>query len=80
MKISNGTYEEINLVVLMLWALIANNQKSKLAIKSAGIDVKLQDQLKLLSLSKGNDEINDVDLGRMRYVLTLLRDGDKLIN
>lgn len=73
---NNGTYEEINLVVLMIWALIANNQKSKLVIKSVGLDVKLQDTLRLLSLSK-NDEVCDVDLERMRYVFTLLREGDK---
>lgn len=77
LKIANGTYEEINLVVLMIWALIANNQKSKLIIKSVGLDVKLQDTLKLLNLSK-NEEVNETDLDRMRYILNLLREGEKI--
>lgn len=60
----------------MIWSLVANNQKSKLIIKSAGLDAKLHETLKLLNLSK-SEEVDEKDLERMHYVLTLLREGDK---
>lgn len=75
-KLANGSYEDKNIVVSIIWALAANNQKAKLILKCAGLDVKLQETIKYLQLSKQQEtDINDIQ--RMHYVLTLLKEGDK---
>ncbi|KAG5864924.1 hypothetical protein JTB14_019478 [Gonioctena quinquepunctata] len=77
-KLSNGSKEEKNTVVAILWALSANSQKAKIILKSAHLDEKIQNILKHCQLLGGGDfGWKTEDLERMRYVLDMLRDNDK---
>ncbi|KAF5272203.1 hypothetical protein FQA39_LY01285 [Lamprigera yunnana] len=76
-KLSSGTMEEKNVVVTIIWALIANNQRAKLILKCAGLDIKLQDVIKRLSLSPDQSTSKE-DLKQMHFVLGLLREGEKM--
>lgn len=72
-----GSVEEKNAVVLMVWALIANSQKSKIVLKSADIDNKLKEVLKHYKLCKPV-EVTEEDIQRIYYVLSILTDNDKI--
>lgn len=75
-KLENGTKEERNAIVSILWVLAANNQKAKLSLKCARLDVKLQECLKQCHVL-GESNIDPCDVKRMHLVLNLLRDNDK---
>ncbi|KAF2899192.1 hypothetical protein ILUMI_06979 [Ignelater luminosus] len=75
-KLTNGNTEEKYIVAAIMWTLIANNQKAKLILKCAGLDEKLQECIKRLSLSpdeNGSPEAVTI----MLHVLNSLRDGEK---
>lgn len=74
----NGNVEEKSTVVVIIWSLAANSQKAKIILKSAQIDNQLQNAIKQFELLKSEHiAIDDENLDRMRYVLGVLRDGDK---
>lgn len=75
-KLEKGTMEEKNAVVSILWVLAANNQKAKLVLKCAQLDVKLQEVLKQCHVLNETN-IDQSDIKRMHLVLKLLRDNDK---
>lgn len=67
--------DEKNAVVSILWVLAANNQKAKLVLKCAGLDVKLQEIIRQSHILEGS--FNACDVKRMHLVLKLLRENDK---
>lgn len=75
-KLEQGTVEERNAVVSILWVLAANNQKAKLVLKCAQLDVKLQEVLKQCHIC-AEPNVSPCDIQRMHLVLKLLRDNDK---
>ncbi|GJQ85225.1 hypothetical protein Trydic_g13065 [Trypoxylus dichotomus] len=50
-KLVSGNLDEKIMVVTIIWALAANNQKAKLMLKCAGLETKLQEALKALHFS-----------------------------
>ncbi|XP_018573187.1 rotatin [Anoplophora glabripennis] len=73
-KLMNGTFEEKNAVVTIIWAMAANNQKAKKIFKSAHLDVALDDVVKHYRLLKHEtSSSNGLDLNRINVVLSLLR-------
>lgn len=74
-KLTSGPKEDKFVVVSMMWALAANNQKSKIIFKAAQLDIHLQQMIKQYELSE--DEVISEQMDIMRYVLGMLRDGDR---
>lgn len=74
-KLESGTMDEKNAIVSILWVLAANNQRAKLVLKCANLDVKVQEILKQCHILE--DNFNPRDVKRMQLVLKLLRDNDK---
>ncbi|CAG9862356.1 unnamed protein product [Phyllotreta striolata] len=77
-KLSSGTEEEKNIVVVIMWTLAANCQKAKNILKSIRLDDKLQNILKHHQLIKNRDEVGGFDIEdieRISYVLGMLRDN-----
>lgn len=68
-----GTFEEKNIVVSMIWTLVANSQRSKIALKCAGLDTRLQELIKQYDIQG----INDSSYETMVYVLGVLKEGEK---
>ncbi|KAJ8927420.1 hypothetical protein NQ314_020090 [Rhamnusium bicolor] len=78
-KLMNGSNVEKNIVVVIMWALAANNQRAKIILKSAHHDSTLQNTIKHCQLLSGlESKLSNEDLDRMYYVLNLLRDNDKI--
>ncbi|CAG9829728.1 unnamed protein product [Diabrotica balteata] len=79
-KLTTGSDEEKNIVVVIIWALAANSQKAKIVLKSIHLDDKLQNVLKHCQLLKSKEScLNTEDIDRMQYVLQMLRDtNDKI--
>ncbi|XP_049956873.1 rotatin [Schistocerca serialis cubense] len=75
-KLSEGSLEQKYLVVLMVWAVTANNQKAKITMKSAGIATKLQDIVNQLNLSCHSEE-DEKKADIFSYVLSVLNADDK---
>ena len=72
-KLSDGSPEEKAIVVSIVWALVANNQKGKLVIKCSGIDVKLQEALNQKRLhSSDQDYENDKSVQILSNVLHII--------
>ncbi|XP_056634769.1 rotatin-like isoform X1 [Diorhabda sublineata] len=79
-KLSNGSDQEKNTVVIIMWALAANSQKAKIILKSVHLDDKLQNVIKHCQLLKTKESVlNAEDIDRMFYVLGLLRDNNDKI-
>ncbi|KAK5645259.1 hypothetical protein RI129_006559 [Pyrocoelia pectoralis] len=76
-KLTNGTMEEKNVIVSIIWALIANNQRGKLILKCAGLDVKLVELIKHISVSS-EDVIHIEHFSKMQQVLAILKEGEKV--
>lgn len=76
MKLDNGSYDEKNVIVSIMWSLAANNQKTKIIFKSLQLDVKLQQLMKHNQLLS-DESINDTDMQRLTYVLNMIRDNEK---
>ncbi|XP_031350383.1 rotatin isoform X3 [Photinus pyralis] len=77
MKLTSGTMQEKNVVVSIIWALIANNQRGKLILKCAGLDVRLHEVIKHISVSP--EEAIDVEcFSKMQRVLSILKEGEKV--
>ncbi|RZC42071.1 hypothetical protein BDFB_001723 [Asbolus verrucosus] len=76
-KLETGTVEEKSTIVLIMWSLAANNQKAKIMFKAAHLDMKLQQVLKHYQLS--SDLISGEEIERMEYVLSVIRDEDKIL-
>lgn len=74
-KLEHGSMDEKNAVVSILWVLAANNQKGKLALKCANLDVKLQEVLKQCHILE--DRFDPRDVKRMHLVLKLLRENER---
>lgn len=68
-----GTFEEKNIVVSIIWALSANSQRSKIALKCAGLDTKIQEIIKQYEIQG----IKDSSYETMVYVLGVLKEGEK---
>ncbi|KAL1501895.1 hypothetical protein ABEB36_007134 [Hypothenemus hampei] len=71
-KLVSGDQEEKKTIAVIMWSMAANNQKGKLAFKTAKLDLKLENAIKCFKL-KGN-ELNREDLELMELVLGLLRE------
>ncbi|KAK4876162.1 hypothetical protein RN001_012584 [Aquatica leii] len=76
-KLINGCMEEKIVTVTIIWALIANNQRAKLILKCAGLDTKLQELIKRISLSC-DQVITQSNLHMMYSVLGILKEGEKV--
>lgn len=74
-RLENGSLEERNTIVTILWALAANNQKAKLVLKCAHLDDKLHEILKQYHILSEN--VDTCDIKRMHFVLNLLRDNER---
>lgn len=64
-KLSEGNAEEKQAIVVMLWALSANNQRAKLLLKTAGLLEKLEEFAKALAVFANSNSkevllVNDV--------------------
>lgn len=78
-KLMTGTNEEKKLAVIIMWSLAANNQKAKLVLKSAKLDLKLENTIKYAELL--GDSVRTIesdDLKMMHSVLNILRGNDKV--
>lgn len=75
-KLICGSAEEKYIVAAIMWTLIANNQKAKLILKCAGLDEKLQESIKRLSLSPDENRAPEA-VSIMFRVLNSLKDGEK---
>lgn len=77
-KLSSGTNREKEIVTVIIWSLIANSQKAKVLLKSAQLDVQLQNVIRQSQLLGGTSvSFNREELDRMCYVLSILRDNEK---
>lgn len=73
----NGSLNEIKVAGSMLWSLIANNQKGKLIIRSAGFSQSIQEALGKLTLLTIDDREQEQELVKMlQYVLRILSPMD----
>ncbi|KAJ8948143.1 hypothetical protein NQ318_009230 [Aromia moschata] len=78
-KLTSGSREEKNTVVVIMWALANNSQKAKIILKSAHLDSKLQHTIKHSQLvTRSESQFSNEELERMYYVLNMLRDGEKV--
>lgn len=75
-KLSHGNNKERNDVIGIMWALAANNQKGKLVLKCAQLDLILKEFLKRCTISRDLD-MSSADIERMKIVFNLLNDNDK---
>ncbi|KAJ8960099.1 hypothetical protein NQ317_012331 [Molorchus minor] len=79
MKMTSGSKEEKNIVTVIMWALAANSQRAKIILKSAHLDVKLQNTIKHGQvIADAESKMSSDELEKMYYVLNMLRDGDKV--
>lgn len=77
-KLTNGTNNEKNIVTMIIWSLIANSQKAKVLLKSAQLDVPLQNTIRQSRLLGDSAmSLSEAELDRMCYVLSILRDNEK---
>jgi hypothetical protein len=74
-KLDSGNREEKATIVLMMWSLAANNQKAKIVFKAAKLDAQLQQVLKHYQISSELVPADDIET--MKYVLGVIRDGDR---
>lgn len=72
-KLVSGSLDEKIMVVTIIWALAANNQKAKLMLKCAGLETKLQETLKALHLTVEYNVDPEV-LDQIYYVLKILKE------
>lgn len=77
-KLSNGSNKEKMIVTVIIWSLVANCQKAKVLLKSAHLDVQLQNTIRQSQLLGGNaSSFKREELDKMYYVLSILRDNEK---
>lgn len=77
-KLSNGTNNEKTTVTVIMWSLVANSQKAKVLLKSAQLDIQLQNVIRQSQLLGGTSvSFSRTDLDRMCCVLSILRDNEK---
>lgn len=74
-KLTDGYVEEKILIVVIIWALVANSQKAKLVFKCINLDLKLQDALKNLQVL---NVVTPDQLQKMHYVLNILTDRENV--
>lgn len=74
---SNGTNSEKKIVTSIIWSLIANSQKAKVLLKSAQLDVQLQNTIRSQLVSGTAVPFTTEELDQMHYVLSILRDNTK---
>lgn len=61
-----------------MWSLVANCQKAKVILKSAQLDVQLQNTIRQTQLLGDTSmSFTREELDRMCYVLSILRDDEK---
>lgn len=72
-KLNGGTIEEKNIVISIIWVLAANSQKSKIALKCAGLDTRIRETIKIYEMQG----IEDKSYETMVYVLGVLKEGEK---
>ncbi|XP_043271648.1 rotatin [Venturia canescens] len=76
-----GTFNEIGITGSILWSLVANNQKGKLTIRSAGFSQSIQEVLGRLSLLDMADERQRQDLAKiLHYVVKMLSSSEGQIS
>lgn len=75
-KLVNGNAEEKFAVVVIIWALAANNQKAKLTLRVAGITSKLQETVKKMHLLRNIQAYDENSLETFTRVLKLLSASD----
>lgn len=76
-KLANGTDNERNAVVAIIWVLAANNQKAKKILKSIHLDKALDELIKQCKLLKYEaSHIDEVGSDRINIVLNLLRNSN----
>ncbi|KAJ8910706.1 hypothetical protein NQ315_002033 [Exocentrus adspersus] len=71
----NGTVKEINILVVVIWALVANNQRAKIIFKSAHLDAVLEDIVKRYQFLE-HGALSEVDFNRIAAVLNMLRNDN----
>ena len=71
-KLSSDNAKDIETTVIIIWTLVANNQRAKFSMKSKGFDVKLTELIDKLKITKLSERLGS-HFNTLEYVHSLFK-------